>query len=370
MLVSRAARRGVARAGGRPRGRLRHHRRCCSSTATPPRCRSCRPTTGRWSRCSAARLHSADAMAVLTEMANSRRRAPRAAAGSVRRRLRRRRQLGQGAPRAPGRRCRSAHPTTPTWRWPAARRSRRRPPRASRRPPSGWPTRKIPTAPPPARCTPDSPARTPSWRRSTRSDEVDEFAPTEMRAADEGNKPFLLVGSALTSIFVVGVVALVISLAISIRPTADQRPSPGAERDRAEQPGARPRGARAGGGAGAGSGARRPRPSSPRFPSRCSRRRPGAADGVRGKARTRAGGRTRSRARRTATRPCGAGASAGSGGGTAGGRTAAGDRGAERQWPAWTQPKPAGRGRASPSNPSPTSRRPRRSRRRSRGRRR
>ena len=46
-------------------------------------------------------------------------------------------------------------------------------------------------------------------------------------AAEEGRKPFLLVGSALTSIFVVGVVALVISLAVSIRPTVDQRPSPG-----------------------------------------------------------------------------------------------------------------------------------------------
>ncbi|MDF2828906.1 MAG: rane protein [Mycobacterium sp.] len=44
---------------------------------------------------------------------------------------------------------------------------------------------------------------------------------------EEGRKPFLLVGSALTSIFVLGVVALVISLAVSIRPTADQRPSPG-----------------------------------------------------------------------------------------------------------------------------------------------
>jgi hypothetical protein len=40
-------------------------------------------------------------------------------------------------------------------------------------------------------------------------------------------KPFLLVGSAMASIFVVGVVALVISLAVSIRPTVDQRPSPG-----------------------------------------------------------------------------------------------------------------------------------------------
>jgi len=59
---------------------------------------------------------------------------------------------------------------------------------------------------------------------------VDDYAAqTDMEpfAVDEGRKPFLLVGSALTSIFVVGVVALVISLAVSIRPTVDQRPSPG-----------------------------------------------------------------------------------------------------------------------------------------------
>ncbi len=49
----------------------------------------------------------------------------------------------------------------------------------------------------------------------------------DLETPDEGRKPFLLVGSALTSIFVVGVVALVISLAVSIRPTADQRPNPG-----------------------------------------------------------------------------------------------------------------------------------------------
>ncbi|MHA0285190.1 DUF7159 family protein [Mycobacterium sp. C3-094] len=55
---------------------------------------------------------------------------------------------------------------------------------------------------------------------------VDEFAQTEMREAEEGRKPFLLVGSALTSVFVIGVVALVISLAVSIRPTVDSRPSP------------------------------------------------------------------------------------------------------------------------------------------------
>ena len=58
---------------------------------------------------------------------------------------------------------------------------------------------------------------------------VDDYASeTDMEPiADEGRKPFLLVGSALTSIFVVGVVALVISLAVNIRPTVDQRPSPG-----------------------------------------------------------------------------------------------------------------------------------------------
>ena len=50
---------------------------------------------------------------------------------------------------------------------------------------------------------------------------------TDMQPVEGERKPFLLVGSALTSIFVVGVVALVISLAVSIRPTADQRPSPG-----------------------------------------------------------------------------------------------------------------------------------------------
>jgi uncharacterized membrane protein YgcG len=57
----------------------------------------------------------------------------------------------------------------------------------------------------------------------------DYAAQTDMEpiAAEEGRRPFLLVGSALTSIFVVGVVALVISLAVAIRPTADLRPSPG-----------------------------------------------------------------------------------------------------------------------------------------------
>jgi hypothetical protein len=57
--------------------------------------------------------------------------------------------------------------------------------------------------------------------------EPDAEADPEPYYGDESRKPFLLVGSALTSIFVVGVVALVISLAVSIRPTVDQRPSPG-----------------------------------------------------------------------------------------------------------------------------------------------
>ena len=53
--------------------------------------------------------------------------------------------------------------------------------------------------------------------------ESEELDPT---FEDEDRKPFLLVGSALTSVFVVGVVALVISLAVSIRPAAEQHPAP------------------------------------------------------------------------------------------------------------------------------------------------
>jgi hypothetical protein len=44
---------------------------------------------------------------------------------------------------------------------------------------------------------------------------------------EAAGKPFLLTGSALTAIFLVGVVALVISLAVGIRPTVDTRPNPG-----------------------------------------------------------------------------------------------------------------------------------------------
>ena len=113
-----------------------------------------------------------------------------------------------------------------------------------------------------------------SWLRSVAADDLvdDHAAQTDMEpiAAEEGRKPFLLVGSALTSIFVVGVVALVISLAVSIRPTVDQRPSPGPN---AIVPEHRSACARAGAG---GAAARRAastcrRPSSRRCPSPCRR---------------------------------------------------------------------------------------------------
>ncbi|MGE5696188.1 MAG: hypothetical protein ACM4D3_13425 [Candidatus Sericytochromatia bacterium] len=56
--------------------------------------------------------------------------------------------------------------------------------------------------------------------------QVNEVEP-QPAPSDGDRKPFLLVGSSLTAIFLLGVVTLVISLAVSIRPTADQRPSPG-----------------------------------------------------------------------------------------------------------------------------------------------
>ena len=53
-------------------------------------------------------------------------------------------------------------------------------------------------------------------------------AEAELTDADQPEgaerKPFLLVGSALTTVFVVGIAALAISLAVTIRPTAQQRP--------------------------------------------------------------------------------------------------------------------------------------------------
>ena len=48
-------------------------------------------------------------------------------------------------------------------------------------------------------------------------------------------RPFFLVGSALAALFVLGMAALVISLAVTVRPTADQRPDPGAATAATEQ---------------------------------------------------------------------------------------------------------------------------------------
>ncbi|MCW2690005.1 MAG: rane protein [Mycobacterium sp.] len=45
--------------------------------------------------------------------------------------------------------------------------------------------------------------------------------------ARQGRKPFVPVGSVVTALLVIGVVAFVMSLAVSIQPTADQRSSPG-----------------------------------------------------------------------------------------------------------------------------------------------
>lgn len=55
--------------------------------------------------------------------------------------------------------------------------------------------------------------------------DADELEPEA--ASRESNRSFMLAGSALGSIFVVGVAALVVSLAVNIRPTVDQRPEPG-----------------------------------------------------------------------------------------------------------------------------------------------
>ncbi|MCV7404025.1 hypothetical protein H5P31_05330 [Mycobacterium marseillense] len=63
-------------------------------------------------------------------------------------------------------------------------------------------------------------------------DDPDDFftgsqtAATELVGADYRARNFRLVGSAVAAVFVIGVVALVVSLAIAIRPTANVRPSP------------------------------------------------------------------------------------------------------------------------------------------------
>ena len=49
----------------------------------------------------------------------------------------------------------------------------------------------------------------------------------DARGAEASRRPFLLVGSALSAVFVVGVGALVVSLAVSVRPAVEQRPDSG-----------------------------------------------------------------------------------------------------------------------------------------------
>ncbi|MEI6253803.1 MAG: hypothetical protein WCP30_13450 [Mycobacteriaceae bacterium] len=49
----------------------------------------------------------------------------------------------------------------------------------------------------------------------------------EAPAEEPGSKPFILLGSALSTVFVIGVAALAVSLAVVIRPAGDQRPQPG-----------------------------------------------------------------------------------------------------------------------------------------------
>ena len=185
-------------------------------------------------------LHDSDAMAVFTEMAEAVDVRGIAAAGPVRRRLRRRRQLGEGPPGAPGgpagQRARRARTRAGPRR--GARIGARAGVRGVHRRPrllagpgrhhrgqrlSGAGRRGHAAG---ARSVPDAAGlrRAGVFRRVRGRPEPDAFY------EDESRKPFLLVGSALTSIFVVGVVALVISLAVSIRPTVDQRPSPGESR--------------------------------------------------------------------------------------------------------------------------------------------
>lgn len=54
----------------------------------------------------------------------------------------------------------------------------------------------------------------------------DEAAEPDQAPVEAAEKPFLLVGSALAAVFVIGMAALVISLAIRISPVVEQRPEP------------------------------------------------------------------------------------------------------------------------------------------------
>lgn len=62
----------------------------------------------------------------------------------------------------------------------------------------------------------------PGFEEDSATEDPDE--PDE--SVDPESKPFLLVGSALSTVFVVGIAALAISLAVVVRPAVDQRPDP------------------------------------------------------------------------------------------------------------------------------------------------
>ena len=195
-------------------------------------------------------LHDSDAMAVFTEMATVRRVRGVATAGPVHRRLRCRRRSRQGSRGEPGGPARQRSRRTRTRARP--RRGARiracardggvhRRPRLfagpRRTPPPAAPTRSWQARPPrwrawprrwrasPPRWHPQAPPRRirTRWRTPTRSRYPSPKRSTRTRAASRSCSS----AARLTSIFVVGVVALVISLAVSIRPTVDQRPSPG-----------------------------------------------------------------------------------------------------------------------------------------------
>jgi hypothetical protein len=74
--------------------------------------------------------------------------------------------------------------------------------------------------------TQPGPSSPPPYADGFDVDDSDDLAGLNVEPVEQGREPFLLVGSAMASIFVIGVVALAISLAVSIRPTADERPAP------------------------------------------------------------------------------------------------------------------------------------------------
>ena len=90
-------------------------------------------------------LHSADAIAVLSEMVTSLEAEESVAQGMF--------VVGSGGRHrghgtvGTSRRCPSSPLKNPSWRWRAAPRWRRRMRRATTHPPSAWPTHKIPTGP-------------------------------------------------------------------------------------------------------------------------------------------------------------------------------------------------------------------------------